>query len=59
MNIMHSVSCIKHQYAVRAHLEYGVSVWNPHLQKDIERIQNVQRWATKPIHGMEDIFMSQ
>ena len=38
---------------VRPHLEYAVSVWNPHLKRDIERIEKVQRRATKCINGMQ------
>ena len=38
---------------VRSHLEYAVSVWNPHLKRDIERIEKVQRCASKCINGMQ------
>ena len=27
---------------VRPHLQYGVEVWNPYLQKDIATLENVQ-----------------
>ena len=27
---------------IRPHLEYAVPVWNPHLRKDIEKIENLQ-----------------
>ena len=27
---------------VRPHLEYGVEIWNPYLQKDIAAFENIQ-----------------
>ena len=32
---------------VRPHLEYAVSVWSPHLQKDIDMLEKTQKFATK------------
>jgi len=29
------------------HLEYAVSVWSPHLQKDIDKLEKIQKFATK------------
>ena len=34
---------------VRPHLDYAASVWNPHLKGDIEKIEKVQRRATKQV----------
>ena len=32
---------------IRPHLEYGIPVWDPHLQKDINVLEAVQRFSTK------------
>jgi len=32
---------------IRSHLEYAVSVWNPHHQSLIEQLEKVQKRATK------------
>ena len=34
---------------VRPHLDYCIQVWRPHLQKDKEAIEKVQRRATRMI----------
>ena len=32
---------------IRSHLEYAVCVWNPHHQYLIEKLEKVQKRATK------------
>ena len=40
---------------VRSHLEYAIQFWAPYLRKDINKIESVQRRATKYIPGFKNL----
>jgi len=44
---------------VRFLLEYGTSVWSPHFQSDIDRIESVQRCFTKRLRFLNNMSYSQ
>lgn len=40
---------------IRPHLEYANQIWCPHLVKDVEAVENVQRRATKLVPQLKDL----
>jgi len=38
-----------------SHLEYAVSVWNPHHQSLIEKLENVQKRTTKLVINVKKL----
>ncbi len=38
---------------VQPHLEYATQVWTPHLKKDIDLVESIQRRYTKRIPGLQ------
>jgi len=39
---------------IRSHLEYAASVWNPHHQSLIEKLEKVQKRATKLVINVKN-----
>jgi hypothetical protein len=44
---------------VRPHLEYAVQLWSPNLRKDINKMEKIQRKATKMIPGLRNLSYEQ
>jgi len=44
---------------VRPHLDYAISAWRPHYQKDIALLEQVQHRATKMASGLRNMTLEQ
>ena len=42
---------IFHLFAAQSTLEYAASVWDPHLAKDINKLENIQRRSARFVKG--------
>ena len=42
---------------ISPHLDYCVQAWRPHYKKDIDKLEKVQRRATRMMEGMGSIVM--
>ncbi len=50
-----SLIVLLYKAIVRPHLEYCIQAWNPHLRKDIDMLDKMQRRAIKLIPGLRDL----
>ena len=41
---------------VRPHIEYCIQAWNPHLRKDVDMLEKIQKRATKLIPELRDVL---
>ena len=53
-----SFSCL-YQAIIRPYLEYAAGIWSPYLRKDILKLENVQRRATKMVKGLKRLSYKQ
>jgi len=54
---MTALLCRAFTVYVRPLLEYASCVWSPHLMKDIERLERVQRRFTKRLRGLSTLTL--
>ena len=58
-NIGRNTFWLLYKSMVRSKLEYAQNVWSPYKMKYIERIEKVQRWATKLLPNMSKMSYEQ
>ena len=53
-----SFKCL-YKALIRPHLEYAVGIWSPYLRKDILKLENFQRRATKMVKSLKCLSYEQ
>ena len=53
--VVNEAFILLYKHLVRAHLEHSNSVWAPYKRCDIEKIEKVQKQATKMLPGLRKI----
>ena len=50
-----SIFCYLYKGLIRPHLEYAAPIWSPHLIKQKEALENIQRRATRMVPGLSNM----
>ena len=58
-NMTEEIFLMLYKAMIRPHLEYASCVWSPHLKRDQDAIERVQRRATKLVPGIRDLSYNQ
>ena len=54
-NMTQEIFLLLYKAMIRPHLEYASCVWSPHLKRDQDAIERVQRRATKLVPGIRNL----
>jgi hypothetical protein len=53
-HINEEIFCTLYKTLIRPHLEYATPAWSPHLKQDRDKIEKLQRRATKIVPSLKD-----